>query len=209
VVIGLAVTREGIPVRVWCFPGDTSEQLLLRTVKDDLREWNLHRVIWVVDRGFSSAANRRYLQRGGGHYLMGEKRGSAEATTALGRAGRYHTVAGNLRVKEVRIDDGTARDRFVICRNPEQATRDAAVRERILARLASQDRRLGPAGPPRPRRTGREAEDPPGVQPVTASKPRSGLASAASNALARGRRCQGSALVFPMSKGSVALSLRK
>jgi Transposase DDE domain len=136
VVIGLAVTREGIPVRLWCFPGDTSEQLLLRTVKDDLRTWNLNRVIWVVDRGFSSAANRRYLQRGGGHYIMGEKlRGSAEATTALGRAGRYRSVAGNLRVKEVRIDDGTARDRFVICHNPEQAARDAAVRERVLARL--------------------------------------------------------------------------
>jgi hypothetical protein len=40
VVIELAVTREGIPVRLWTFPGDTSEQLLLRTVKDDLRAWN-------------------------------------------------------------------------------------------------------------------------------------------------------------------------
>ena len=137
VVIGLAVTRQGIPVRMWIFPGDTSEQLLLRTVKDDLREWNLNRVIWVVDRGFSSAANRRYLQRGGGHYIMGEKlrSDSAEAKHALGRAGRYRTVAGNLRVKEVRIDDATARDRFVICHNPERATRDAEVRARILARL--------------------------------------------------------------------------
>lgn len=137
VVIGLAVTRQGIPVRMWTFPGDTSEQLLLRTVKDDLREWNLNRVIWVVDRGFSSAANRRYLQRGGGHYIMGEKlrSDSAEAKHALGRAGRYHTVAGNLRVKEVRIDAGTMRDRFVICHNPERAARDAEVRQRILARL--------------------------------------------------------------------------
>jgi len=137
VVIGLAVTRQGIPVRMWTFPGDTSEQLLLRTVKDDLREWNLNRVIWVVDRGFSSAANRRYLQRGGGHYIMGEKlrSDSVEAKHALGRAGRYRTVAGNLRVKQVRVDDGTARDRFVICHNPDRAARDAEVRERIVARL--------------------------------------------------------------------------
>ena len=69
---------------------------------------------------------------------MGEKlrSDSAEATAALARAGRYHTVAGNLRVKEVRVDDGTRRDRFVICRNPEQAARDAEVRDRIVARLA-------------------------------------------------------------------------
>ncbi|HEY5988195.1 MAG TPA: hypothetical protein VIV12_17745 [Streptosporangiaceae bacterium] len=123
VVMGLAVTREGIPVRVWAFPGNSAEQLLLRTVKDDPRSWDLTRVIWVTDRGFSAAANRRCLQRGGGHYIMGEKlrSDSAEARLALGRAGRYHTVAGNLRVKEVRIDDGTLRDRFVICHNPDRA----------------------------------------------------------------------------------------
>ncbi len=137
VVIGMAVTREGIPVRVWTFPGNTSDQVLIRTVKDDLSKWQLHRVIWALDRGFTSAANRAYLQRGGGHYIVGEKlRGDcAEAAAALSRQGRYHTVTGNLRVKEVRVDDGTARDRFVICHNPETAARDAAVREQILARL--------------------------------------------------------------------------
>jgi len=137
VVIGMAVTREGIPVRVWTFPGNTSDQTLIRTVKDDLSDWQLNRVSWALDRGFTSAENRRYLQRGGGHYIMGEKlRGdSAEAAAALSRQGRYHTVAGNLRVKEVRVDDGAARDRFVVCHNPDAATRDAAVRDQIVARL--------------------------------------------------------------------------
>ena len=136
VVIGMAVTREGIPVRCWTFPGDTSDQVLIRTVKDDLRAWNLHRVIWVLDRGFSSAENRRYLQRAGGGYIMGEKlRGSTEAAAALARQGRYHAVAGNLRVKQVRLDDGVARDRFIICHNPDEARRDAEVRARIVARL--------------------------------------------------------------------------
>jgi len=138
IVIGMAVTRAGIPVRGWTFPGDTSDQVLIRTVKDDLSDWNLNRVIWALDRGFTSAANRRYLQRGGGHYIMGEQlRGdSAEAAAALSRQGRYHSVAGNLRVKEVRVDDGEGRDRFVICHNPDAATRDAAVRDEIVARLA-------------------------------------------------------------------------
>jgi hypothetical protein len=137
IVIGMAVTREGIPVRVWTFPGNTSDQTLIRTVKDDLSHWQLNRVIWALDRGFSSAANRRYLQRGGGHYIVGEKlRGdSTEAAVALSRPGRYHAVADNLRVKEVRVDDGADRDRFVICHNPDAATRDAAVRDQIVARL--------------------------------------------------------------------------
>src|SRR5450631_1131049 len=137
VVVGMAVTRKGIPVRVWTFPGNASDQVIIRKVKDDLRGWNLSRVIWVLDRGFTSERNRRYLQRAGGHYIVGEKlrSDSKEANAALSRQGRYRTVEGNLRVKQVRIDDGTYRDRFVICHNPERARRDHAVREQILARL--------------------------------------------------------------------------
>jgi hypothetical protein len=41
VVIGLACTREGIPVRVWCWPGDTNDMTVLQQVKDDLRGWRL------------------------------------------------------------------------------------------------------------------------------------------------------------------------
>ena len=127
VVIGMAVTRDGIPVRVWCWPGDTADSALIRQVKDDMRDWCLSKVIWVADRGFTSAENRRYLRKGGGSYIIGEKlrSGSADAQAALSRQGRYKDVAGNLKVKEVRIADD---ERFVICFNPEAAERDAAVR---------------------------------------------------------------------------------
>jgi transposase len=137
VVIAMAVTRTGIPIRVWCWPGNTNDQELIRQAKDDLRSWKLSRVVWVADRGFQSAENRRYLQRAGGHYILGEKlRGNdKEANAALSRQGRYHTVAGNLRIKEVVIDDGTMRDRFVICHNPEEAERDQHVREQLLAQI--------------------------------------------------------------------------
>jgi hypothetical protein len=135
VVIGMAVTRQGLPVRVWSWPGTTSDSALIRQVKDDMRDWSLARIVWVADRGFSSAQNRRCLQRGGGHYIIGEKlrSGSAEANTALSRQGRYATVASNLQVKEVKVDD--AGDRFVVCFNPDEARRDAAVRERLVAQL--------------------------------------------------------------------------
>jgi hypothetical protein len=135
VVIGLAVTREGIPVRVWCWPGNTADSALIRQVKTDMRDWCLGRVIWVADRGFASKENRKFLQSGGGAYIIGEKlrSGSAEASAALSRQGRYKTVAGNLQVKEVRLPD--AGDRFVICFNPDQAVRDAAVRAKMITAL--------------------------------------------------------------------------
>ena len=143
VVIAMAVTRDGIPVRCWTFPGNTQDQKIIRTVKDDLESWQLHRLVWVADRGFASAANRAYLSRGGGHYIHAEKLRltNTEAAAALARPGRYHDVADNLRVKEVRVSpgggsaDGARAERFVICHNPDAAARDAAVRERLIEHL--------------------------------------------------------------------------
>jgi Transposase DDE domain len=134
IVIGLAVTRGGIPVRVWCWPGNTADSALIRQARDDIRDWSLARVIWVADRGFSSAANRRYLQCGAGHYIIGEKlrSDSALVKAALSRQGRYQQIAGNLQVKEVRLDEA---DRFVICYNPDAAVRDAATRDELVAKL--------------------------------------------------------------------------
>jgi Transposase DDE domain len=135
IMIGLAVAREGIPVRVWCWPGSTADSALIRQVKKDMRDWSLGRVIWVAGRGFTSKANRRFLQQGGGAYIIGEKlrSGSAEAQAALSRQGRYTTVTGNLQVKEVRLPD--AGDRFIVCFNPDQAVRDAAVRAKMITAL--------------------------------------------------------------------------
>jgi hypothetical protein len=134
-VIGLAVTREGIPVRVWCWPGNTADSALIRQVKKDMRDWGLGRVIWVAGRGFSSTEDRKFLQSGGGAYIIGEKlrSGSAEAKAALSRQGRYKTVTGNLQVKEVRLPD--AGDRFIVCFNPDQAVRDAAASAKMIAAL--------------------------------------------------------------------------
>jgi hypothetical protein len=119
IIIGLAVTREGIPVRVWCWPGNASDQAVLPQVKDDLRAWRLGRVVTVVDRGFSSAANLDYLRRAGGHFIAGERMraGTPHVEEVLARQGRYREVRDNLRVKEVRLD--SAPDlRWVLCHNP-------------------------------------------------------------------------------------------
>jgi DDE family transposase len=144
VVIGLAVTREGIPVRCWCWPGNTNDMTVLKQVKDDLRGWRLGRVITVVDRGFSSDDNLAYLTRAGGHWIAGERLrdGTAEVAQVLSRQGRYQTVRDNLRVKEVRVGQGDAARRFVLCHNPERAERDRHQREQQLALVAAELERI-------------------------------------------------------------------
>jgi len=147
VVIGLAVTREGIPVRVWVWPGNTNDMSVIGEVKDDLRGWRLGRVVTVVDRGFSSDENLRYLTRAGGHWIAGERMrdGSADAQAALSRQGRYQTVRDNLRVKEVRVGDGDAAKRFIVCHNPAEAERDKTTREDTITRLQAELDRIDAA----------------------------------------------------------------
>jgi hypothetical protein len=140
VVIGLAVTREGIPVRIWTWPGNTSDAVILPEVKDGLRGWRLGRVVTVIDRGFSSDANLAYLARAGGQWIAGERMrdGSPDAQAALSRQGRYQSVRDNLRVKEVRVGDGGAARRFIVCHNPVEAERDKTKRDDAVARLEAE-----------------------------------------------------------------------
>ena len=181
VVIAMAVTRDGVPVRCWTFPGDTADTAIIRTVKDDLGGWGLRRLVWVADRGFASAANRAYLTRGGGHYIHAEKlrHTNTEAAAALARPGRYRTVADNLRVKEVAVapggdgdgDQGARTQRFVICHNPEQAdARPAGPRQPRRAPAAA-DRRLRHLDRPAPRRAGRQPQDQARAAPLPAPHP--------------------------------------
>jgi hypothetical protein len=147
IVIGLAVTREGIPVRCWVWPGNTNDTSILPEVKDGLRGWRLGRVITVVDRGFSSDKNLDYLRRAGGHWIAGEKMrdGSPDAHQVLSRQGRYQTVRDNLRVKEVRLDGDESGKRWIICHNPFEAERDLAQRQAALGRVSEELERIATA----------------------------------------------------------------
>ena len=130
----MAVTRDGIPARVWCWPGNTADSALIRQVRDDMRDWSLSKIVWVADRGFSSERNRRYLRQGEHAYIIGEKlrSDSPEIKAALSRQGRYTDIAENMRVKEVKVSET---ERFVICHNPDSATRDAHIRAQLVAQL--------------------------------------------------------------------------
>lgn len=138
VVIGLAVTRQGIPIRSWVWPGNTSDMSVVDQVKRDLVGWKLGRVISVMDRGFTSEKNLRTLQRAGSHYIAGEKMRSGKETTdaAMSRKGRYHHVRENLQVKD--IGDGEARKRYVLVHNPKEAERDRLRRKELIERLEAE-----------------------------------------------------------------------
>jgi transposase len=136
VTIGLAVTREGIPVRCWVLPGNQADARSVEQVQKDLNSWKLGRVVWVMDRGMASEDNRRILQKAGGQFILGEKlRGNRLSEEALNRQGRFKVVNEKLHIKEVLMQKGSLTRRYVIAYNPEQAKHDRIIREQVLERL--------------------------------------------------------------------------
>lgn len=140
IVVGLAVTRDGLPVRSWVFAGNTADVTTVERVKEDLRGWRLGRCVFVGDAGMTSEDNRRKLALGNGKYILGAKMRAGDEVTkeVLARQGRYHEVRDNLRVKEVIVGDGERRRRYVVCHNPDEAARQQAHRNKLVTQLEAE-----------------------------------------------------------------------
>jgi hypothetical protein len=137
VIIALAVTRDGMPVRSWVLPGDTADVSTVARIKDDLRAWRLGRCVFVGDAGMYSAENLAALSRGLGRYILAVPMRKVKEieTEVLTRPGRYKPVADNLQVKEVAVGEGERRRRYVLCLNTEEAERERLHREQVLVEL--------------------------------------------------------------------------
>lgn len=140
IVVGLAVTRDGFPVRHWVFPGNTVDVTTVAKVKADLKGWRLHRCVFVGDAGMVSEKNLKALSVSGGKYIvcMPIHPGGEVDQEVLSRPGRYQEVAENLRVKEVMVGAGERRRRYIVCHNPHEEARQRAHRERVLAELQAE-----------------------------------------------------------------------
>ena len=140
VIIALAVTRDGMPVRSWVLPGDTADVATVARIKDDLRAWRLGRCLFVGDAGMYSADNLAALSRGLGRYILAVPMRKVKdiEIEVLTRPGRYKQVADNLQVKEVWVGDGERRKRYVLCLNPHEAERERQRRAQLLRELGAE-----------------------------------------------------------------------
>ncbi|GAA2348358.1 IS1634 family transposase [Dactylosporangium salmoneum] len=141
IVVGLAMTKEGIPVRCWCWPGGAGDDPVPAEVRD-LLDRHPGRVVTVVERGFSSVDDLARLRRAGGHYLAGMRMrdGNRLVEAVLSRPGRYRYVRDNLRIREVRLDGQDAR--FVVCHDSDQARRDHRQRDETIVHIQAELARI-------------------------------------------------------------------
>jgi hypothetical protein len=140
IVVALAVTREGIPVRSWVLPGNTADVSTVERVRTDLRGWNLGRAMFVADSGVNSAENRSELARACGKYLLACRMASVAEIKrdVLSKRGRYTVFKDNLHAKEVIVGDGERRKRYILCYNPKEAERQRRHRDSIVGFLEAE-----------------------------------------------------------------------
>jgi len=140
VVVALAVTREGIPVRSWVLPGNTADVSTVERVRSDLRGWNLGRAMFVADSGMNSEDNRTELARACGKYLLACRMANVAEIKrdVLSKRGRYTVFKDNLHAKEVIVGDGERRKRYILCYNPKEAERQQKHRQMIVQLLESE-----------------------------------------------------------------------
>ncbi len=137
VLVALAVTREGLPVRSWVFPGNTADVTTIEKVKSDLKRWKLGRALFVADSGMNSADTRKELAKACGKYLLAARMGSVKEIKdeVLSKRGRYRVIRENLHAKEVTVGDGELRRRYILCYNPKEEKRQRLHREKVVKEL--------------------------------------------------------------------------
>src|SRR6266704_3198839 len=137
VILCLAVDRHGWPIAWDILPGNTADRPAFVAMIKKLRErFRIGRAVVVADRGMISKDTIALLAdhaQAPFDFILGcrmrqQKEVSEEV---LARAGRYKKVAEQLEVKEVVVEGR----RYVVCRNPAEAKKDAAAREAIIAKL--------------------------------------------------------------------------
>ena len=136
-VLCVAVDRRGWPVAWDVLPGNTADcKAMVKMIEKLRRRFNIRRTVVVADRGMIARGTIELLEGSAEapfDYILGcrMRKQSEVNEKVLGRAGRFHTVADNLEVKEVVVGGR----RYVVCRNPQEAKKDAEARRRIIEHL--------------------------------------------------------------------------
>jgi transposase len=131
------VNRRGWPISWEVFPGNTADaKAFEKTIAKFRERFKIGRVSIVADRGMISKDAISLLtddEQSPYDYILGCRlRQSKEVREeVLSRAGRYQEVSKNLKVKEVLVSGR----RYVVCKNDDEAVRDAAARESLVGRL--------------------------------------------------------------------------
>jgi transposase len=135
VVIGLVVTRGGLPLGYEVFAGNRAEPTTLDEMMAKMEAlYGKASRIWVFDRGVASERNLEALRRVGGLYLVGTPRTLLRKVEAQLLEENWTRVREGIEVKRVASPDGSE-DTFILCRSTDRRKKEAAIHDRFEARI--------------------------------------------------------------------------
>jgi hypothetical protein len=141
VVLGIVLDEQDRPIASFRWPGNTADVTTLLPVVERLRSrFGVERACVVADRGMISAATITALEARKIDYILGARERSSKEVrkTVLHDDGAAVPLTiprqkgeTDLAVKEVKVEGR----RYIVCRNEEEARKDAETRATLLAGL--------------------------------------------------------------------------
>lgn len=141
VVLGIVLDERDRPIASFLWPGNTADVTALLPVVERLRRrFGVERACIVADRGMISAATIAALEAQNIDYILGVRERSTKEVrqTVLHDDGAAVPLTiprqkgqTDLAVKEVKV----LGRRYIVCRNEEEARKDAETRAKLLADL--------------------------------------------------------------------------
>lgn len=134
IVVGVLMSKEGIPLAHEVFPGNTNDVSCFKQIIEQVsKKYPIGKVILVGDRGMICQKNLNFLHEKKLDYILGYR------MRTIPKKDRYWVltkadlkkVREDLQWKEVRYND----QRLLVCYNPERAILDAEKRGDILDRI--------------------------------------------------------------------------
>ena len=143
-VLAVVLDGDGHPVCSEMWPGNTADVAGLVPVVDRLeRRFSIGRLCIVADRGMISAETRAQLEARKLLYILGTRERSDRLVREMVLADPAPFVPLTMTRRRHEVDYGAkavtrGRQRYIVCRNEDEAKKDAAERQAILASLARQ-----------------------------------------------------------------------
>lgn len=133
-VIGLIVTKSGLPIGYEVFPGNRSDATTLEDMVAKLDPTHSASHIWVFDRGVASEENLDGLRAFGAKYLVGTPRTMLRKVEAELLDQNWKQVREGIEVKKVAAPDGSE-DTFILCRSADRRLKEQAMHLRFEKRM--------------------------------------------------------------------------
>lgn len=135
IVIGLVVTKSGLPLGYEVFDGNRSDATTLESMMAKMETlYGKASRIWVFDRGVASEKNLEALRAHGGAYLVGTPRVLLRKVESALLDENWQTVREGIEVKLVAAPDGS-KDTFILCRSANRREKESAMHDRFERKM--------------------------------------------------------------------------